>query len=49
MVLVDSSNSFLNPFIERQQGNVGLVCRLVEGVVPRYPGIVLVMLIINGE
>lgn len=44
MVLVDRSDGLLDALIPSQQSDVCLICGLVQGVVSRDPGVILVVL-----
>ena len=44
MILIDGSDGLLHPLVECQQAYVLDIRRLVQGVIPSYPGVVLVVL-----
>jgi hypothetical protein len=45
MVAVDSPDGFLDPLVKFEQSSVLRISRLVQGVVPRDPSVILVVLI----
>ena len=48
VVRVNSSDRLLDPLVERKQAGVFDISRLVERVVARDPGVVLVVLNVSG-